>query len=149
MQLTKGQKDALIRQARSIIVKKREDKRRELVAKWKPSPEQKKVLNKVSEIQASILKLQQLLKDSGFTYEYNKWTKEVDKQTVRIFFYDIEGNVSAIHDNMQQDMKTFSVANELEKAAYPDEQDITDEIELLSLSKEFDVEAFLAKYRNL
>ena len=150
MQLTKGQKDALMRKALQIVDKKRAEKKSELVAHYKPSQETKRFLSKVSNIQALILRLNDAFKDAGFTKEYSSYKATIDGQIVSVSFYDIQTLNGNIYSTIENDLMNKIINIELEKTVnYPDAMTITDDIEFLNLNKNFNVDEFLAKYNNL
>ena len=149
MQLTKTQKDVLVRKALELIDAKREAKRAEFKKTYKPSKELAELLKKVKPVFEAREALLRACKDAGMELgNYNIRTPNVP---YRDKFY-----VSMSHESGHLDFDK-DIADELKKLEMteqfvddlPTEQAVSDDLELANLGKSFDVDAFLAKYQTL
>lgn len=146
MQLTKGQKDALVRKVMAIIEVKKEAKRKELIAQYKPSKEAKELVEKIKTLFAARAVYYKTLKDLGFSLDYNKVDISNSIKPLSLYNtntdHDIDYFITEIRD--AELGKTYN-----KQYRFPTEEDVIDELELLNIGKSFDVDAFLAKYQNL
>lgn len=149
MQLTKGQKDALVHKVMDIINKKKEEKREELKKNYKPSKEAVVLFNKAKQIIAARDAYVKAVKAAGMNFcSYNVETPYDYCGDSQKFSLCIRHNgtetIDSIYDSlMNQELSKIS------DVTFPEPNDIYDELELLNLDKSFDLNAFLAKYENL
>ena len=147
MQLTKGQKDALVRKVMSIIEEKKNQKREELRKDYKPSKEVTAYIKKLEKLFAAREQYHKVIKDCGFELNYSHVKAPLDSNFyLSIYHEKDELTLDKCFDRIRD--------NELgriydKQFSYPDECSVMDEIELLNLSKSFDVDSFLEKYKNM
>ena len=153
MQLTKGQKDAIARKAEAIVNEKRAALQEKYKKEWKPSKEVNvliKTINKVNQARLAYIKA---VEDAGFEYYYsgvNIPLKSVGLNDAKVNF---EHNTSkdVVENTLNKiiELQCNQKYNENGGQKFPILFDIMDDIELLNLSKQFDMDKFLEKYRNL
>lgn len=147
MQLTKGQKDALVRKALAIVEKKKAEKREELIKDYKPSREATELLDRIKKLLDARKKFYKVIEELGFRVNYNYIEPNVkDGFNIEIVFNKNDVKFSELADKIRE-KELGSMYNN--KFKYPTEYDIMDEIELANLSKSFDIDAFLKKYEEL
>ena len=151
MNLTKGQKDALIRKASSIVDAKIAEKKKKLEAAWKPSKKLEVLLEKCKEIRKLRKAYLDALQSAGFL---------TDRYDIMLRDHPLHpGAYVCIHWNSTEDfyeevLKAFRTADldrQVNKLLeeYPNEIDIQDKLELACMDKTFDLDSFLAEYKNL
>ena len=147
MQLTKGQKDALVRKVMAIIEKKKEAKREELRKDYKPSKEAKEMILRLGKLFDARKKFMDTIEELGFRPEYSYIQNGInDKISFQLRYTDNDTTFDFLADRIRDNElgETFN-----SKFTYPDEWNVTDDIELLNLGKSFDSDAFLKKYEEL
>ena len=147
MQLTKGQKDALVRKVMAIIEKKKEAKREELRKDYKPSKEANEMIARLKKLFEARKKFMDTIKELGFRPEYSYvHNGENDKFSFELRYIDKDTTFDLLAGRIRDNElgETFN-----SKFTYPAEWDVTDDIELLNLGKSFDIDAFLKKYEEL
>ena len=148
MQLTKGQKDALVRRVMTIVNEKKEAKREELRKGYKPSKEAQEFISRLKKLITIRSNFIKQVKELGFEFEmeysYLKCMID-DKYSFDVPYHreiDLNNYVEKI---MNSDLDKMYNS----QYKYPTEESVMDDLELTNLSKSFDVDAFLAKYENL
>ena len=147
MQLTKGQKDAIVRKVMAIIDAKREAKREELRKSYKPSKEANEFLIKVEKLLKARSQFYKTMDELGFRINYNCIEFKDDCEfSLDLPFSRKDAKLSDYVDNIRE--------NELgkiykDKFKYPTKYDVIDDIELINLSKDFKIDEFLKKYEDL
>jgi len=151
MQLTKSQKDALVRKAMGIINEKMEAKREELRKSYKPSKRAAGFLAKVKKFLEARETYYKTIDELGFkidSYYVQLGSVESSPFDISIQHYKdsdqvkYEDIVKKVEDKELDDLYN-------KKYTYPTEYEIMDELELSGLSKSFDIDAFLKKYEEL
>lgn len=145
MNLTRGQKDALARRAQKIVDEKRNTKKEELMKNWVPSPEEQKYLLDLESVIAAMEKAKAAAKKAGFRPCYSGFEVcgEVDRG--RTINYRSDDTLEEITTCLQ----SCWAENQLAEIKYPTWDEVVDEVELLTMSKDFDVDSFLKKYQDL
>ena len=150
MQLSKGQKDALVRKVMTIIEEKKEQKRNELIAKYKPSKEIVEILERIKKYLNAKEKFFNTIKELGFTAKYSYVAFENEVLSGSGIGSDSYTESTRNFDDYAKLVRNAYIAKKFNKEyTYPDETNVIDDIELLNIGKSFDVDAFLEKYRNL
>ena len=149
MQLSKGQKDALVRKVMTIIEEKKEQKRNELIAKYKPSKEAVELLERIKKYLSAKEKFFNTIKELGFIAKYSYVMFEND-ELLRSIGGDNYTESTRNFNDFAKFVRDADLAKKFNKEyTYPDEISVIDDIELLNIGKSFDVDAFLEKYKNL
>ena len=147
MQLTKGQKDAIVRKVMAIIDTKKEAKREELRKSYKPSKEANEFLTKVEKLLKARAQFYKTIDELGFRINYNYIEIKSDCE----FSLDLPFNRKDVklsdYANKIRDNELSKIYNDMFKN--PTECDVTDDIELMNLSKDFKIDEFLKKYEDL
>ena len=145
MNLTRGQKDALARRAQKIVDEKRNTKKEELMKNWVPTPEEQKYLHDLEPVVAAIEKAKAAAKEAGFQICYSGFQvcNEVDRG--RTIYYNSDDTL----EEVMLCLKSSWAEKQLSDKKYPTWDEVVDEVELLTMSKDFDVDAFLKKYQDL
>lgn len=147
MQLTKGQKDALVRKVMAIIDAKREAKREELRKSYKPSKEANEFLTKVEKLLKARAQFYKTIDELGFRINYNCIElKDNCEFGLDLPFSRKDAKLSDYSDNIR-DKELGKIYND--KFKFPTECDVIDDIELMNLSKDFKIDEFLKKYEEL
>ena len=147
MQLTKGQKDAIVRKVMAIIDSKKEAKREELRKSYKPSKEANEFLTKVEKLLKARAQFYKTIDELGFRINYNCIETQNDCEfSLDLFFNKKDAKLSDYADKIR-DKELGKIYNDRFK--YPTECDVTDDIELMNLSKDFKIDEFLKKYEDL
>ena len=147
MQLTKGQKDALVRKVMTIVEAKKEAKREELRKDYKPSKEVQDLISRFKKFFEARKQFYDIVKKLGFRVEYSYVETGADDLYDIVVNFDDKKITFADVENKIKERELGSMYNQM--YPYPDEQSVFDELELQNLSKSFDVDAFLAKYQEL
>lgn len=147
MQLTKGQKDALVRKAMDIVYEKKHKREDDLKAKWKPTKSQEKALSEFKRIIELRNAYLNAVNNLGFEFGYCEVRKKIGDCSLSIS----RDSENTDYEKVVDALREYDVSKQLcdEFDALPNQTSITDEVELLSLSKDFDLDAFLEKYRKL
>lgn len=146
MQLTRGQKDAIQRKAMAIINEKVEKRKAELIKSYKPSKEAKKALAVAKELIEARNAFYTMAKKYGFNIGYYG-VESPDSLGFKFTINDCDKKGD--YEKIEVEIRNTEL-NELTKDEhYPSSQDVIDEIELLNITKDFDVDKFLEKYQNL
>jgi len=148
MQLTKGQKDALVRKVMDIINKKKEEKKEELKKNYKPSKEAVVLFNKAKQILEARNAYVKAVNATGLNFcSYNVETPYdySDSDAFRLCIYHSGKETT---DSIYEAIMNHEL-NKINDIKFPEPNDIYDELELLNLDKSFDLNSFLAKYQNL
>jgi hypothetical protein len=155
MQLTKGQKEAIARKVEAIVAEKRAAIQEKYKKEWKPSAEVNALLKAVKKVNDARLAYIKAVNDAGFDFKYSAVIVPLSE------WIDAPNhNFNISHDSLDMDIidKLHNKVMELqlnqrysaeEGKMFPDKSAIMDDIELLDLSKSFDLEKFLDKYKNL
>lgn len=147
MQLTKGQKDALVRKVMTIVEAKKEAKREELRKDYKPSKEAQDLISRFKRFFEARKQFYYIVKELGFRVEYSYVkTGEDDLYDIAVNFNDKKITFADV-ENKIKERDLGSMYNHM--YSYPDAQSVFDELELQNLSKSFDVDAFMKKYEEL
>ena len=147
MQLTKGQKDAIVRKVMAIIDAKREAKREELRKSYKPSKKASEFLAKVEKLLKARAQFYKTMDELGFRINYNCIElKDNCEFSFDLPFSKKDAKLSDYADNIR-DKELGKIYND--KFKYPIECDVIDDIELMNLSKDFKIDEFLKKYEDL
>jgi len=148
MQLTKGQKEAIVRKVMAIIDAKKEAKREELRKSYKLSKKASEFLTKVEKLLKARAQFYKTIDELGFRINYN--CIDVNKSECEINFElpfnKKDAKLSDYADKIR-DNELGEIYND--KFKYPTEFDVIDDIELMNLSKDFKIDEFLKKYENL
>lgn len=147
MTFTKGQKDALVRKAMAIIEARKKAKRPELMKNWKPKAELKDTLKKIEKFYALRHECARFAEEIGFKKSWNSWEIQLDGNTYTVS-YRGDGFTSTFSDFLNE-IKQNDVDSAVDSQPYPSNESIVDEVELSALSKDFDMDAFIAKYQNI
>ena len=150
MQLTKSQKDALVRKAMGIINEKMEAKREELRKDYKPSKETTEFLSRVKKFFEARETYYKIVKELGFKVDTYSMQLGSVKQDIDIPIQHYKDSDMVKYEDVVKQVEDKELGNLYNKKyTYPTEYEIMDELELSGLSKSFDIDAFLAKYQNL
>ena len=147
MQLTKGQKDAIVRKVMTIIEEKKEAKREELRKDYKPSKEATEFLARVKKFFKAREEYIKAVNSLGFAFGYCNVETNRDEP----FYMSVNhSNKDASYENVEKEVFEKELSKYNAEFKYPTQEEVYDEIELMNLSKSsFDVDAFLSKYQNL
>lgn len=145
MNLTKGQKEALARRAQKIVDEKRNTKKEELMKNWVPTPEEQEYLHNVEIVVSAIEKARTVAEKAGFRPCYRGFEVcgEIDRG--RTINYRSDDTLEEVTTYLQSSW----AEKQLTDIKYPTWEEVVDEVELLTMSKDFDVDAFLKKYQDL
>jgi len=147
MQLTKGQKDALVRKVMAIIDAKKEAKREELRKSYKPSKKASELITKIEKLLKARAQFYKTIDELGFRVNYTCiYTNNDCEFSFELQFNKKDAKLSDYADKIR-DKELGKIYNKEFK--YPVECDVIDDIELMSLSKSFNVDEFLKKYEDL
>ena len=144
MSLTKGQKDALVRRALAIAQEQRDKKRNEIIANYKPTKEEEKMLAAFREVYEARQHLIDVVKKNNFNIFYSQIGAPTGSPVSTTVYLSDDSSVDALMKDVIETIATKDF-----KFNLPCDSDIYDDLELAGLSKDFDVDAFLAKYQNL
>ena len=147
MKLTIGQKKALVNRVKEIIDEKKEAKKKELLDGYKFSKEETAFLTKVKAILDARDAYHAAVKKVGFDFGYSSVSTAYDSGLPAM---SISHQYITPHDydDICHTVKEAALSKKYTDT-YPTMEKVEDDIELLSLGSDFDVEAFLDKYRNL
>lgn len=149
MQLTKGQKDALVHKVMDIIAEKKEKKREELKKNYKPSKEATALFNKAKKIIEARDAYVKAVKATGLMFcSYDVETPYDYCGDSQKFSLCIRHNGTETIDNIYESIMNQELSK-ISDVRFPEPNDIYDELELQNLDKSFDLNSFLAKYENL
>lgn len=146
MNFTKSQKDALVRKVQSILNKKADEERNRLEKEWKPNKEQKEFIKRLARVWQALLEYRKVVAEEGFSFQYGQ------------ICYPLDGKIEGFYHNSDEPYDSYYITQE--KSAYANKnfdndkfgystEKIYDDLELMILSKDFDVDAFLKKYEEL
>jgi len=144
MKFTQGQKQALTRKIEAIIAEKREAKKEELKKSFKLSPEQKEFVEKLKKVNKALVAYKNAVKEAGLDFNWSQINGPVNG----ISFSFQHNNDKPVDEVYLDDLANIYVRDKYNDS-FPDQWEIADDLELQTLSKDFDIEAFLDKYRNL
>ena len=147
MKLTQGQKKALVNKVMEIIEEKKEAKRKELIAGYKPSNEETTFLAKIKAVLDARNAYHEAAKKAGLEVSYSSMDTSYQSDFPEISISHKYINPDD-YKNICEKVMNITLSKNFTDT-YPTSENVTDDIELLSISKDFDVEAFLDKYRNL
>ena len=155
MQLTKGQKDAIARKAEAIVAERRAAIQEKYKKEWKPSMEVNSLLRAVNKVNDARLAYIKTVNDVGFEFNYSnvaiplsEWV-DVPNKKFTIGHDSLHADIIEELRNEVMKLQCNQRYSEEEGKKFPDQFAIMDDIELLNLSKQFDMDKFLEKYRNL
>lgn len=149
MQLTKGQKDALVHKVMDIIAEKKEKKKEELKKNYKPSKEAAALFNKAKKIIEARDAYVKAVKAAGLNFcSYDVETPYDYCSDSQKFSICIRHSGTETIDSIYESIMIQEL-NKINDTKFPKPNDIYDELELLNLDKSFDLSSFLAKYENL
>jgi len=146
MQLTRGQKDAIQRKAMAIINEKVEKRKAELIKAYKPSKEAKKALAIAKELIEARNAFYTMAKKYGFKVGYYGVESPI---SLGFEFTINDCDKKGDYEELEEKIRNQELNKLTKDEHYPSSQDVMDEIELLNITKDFDVEKFLEKYKNL
>ena len=150
MNFTKGQKIALKNRVCSIIENKRNALRAKLEKEYKPSKESAKLMSKIKSLGLAYENYMSSLKALGF--KKGTWydcDAVIDGVSISVSVGNsLDANPC---DIILEALKKDWIEKQLKEQTknYVDAWKIDDEIELLTLSKDFNLDEFLAKYEAL
>lgn len=147
MNLTKGQKDALLRKVQNIISNKKDEFRKKFLDKWSISTHEKYVLNQFHEMQKLRMKMQVIADELKLDRQYSSYRLH-EKCGDILFYFDSDKSWADVYINYLKE-KAIDDATIKFSTKFPADYQIQDEIELLGLSKDFDMSKFLEKYEAL
>lgn len=148
MQLTKGQKDAIVRKVMAIIDAKKEAKREELRKSYKPSKEAAILIKKLTKLYDLRMQYCAAVRELGFDVGHSTITCDaLRKLNIYIYHEDNETNNIDKWKEAIRDKELGDIYNK--QFNYPSEYDVIDDIELMNLSKDFKIDEFLKKYEDL
>lgn len=142
MKLTSGQKNALYNKVAQIIEQKKKEDIENFKKTWKPDKETEEYLAKVKKVIDLKESLLKAVEEAGFQMNYG-YISTYRNHTLSLSLSN-DDTYNEVIDRVRE-----TDAEEAFSDKYPTAMDINDELELLSLSKDFNVDAFLDKYRNL
>ena len=148
MQLTKGQKEAIVRKVMAIIDAKKEAKREELRKSYKLSKKASEFLTKVEKLLKARAQFYKTIDELGFRINYNCIDVNKSERGINfeLPFHKKDAKLSDYAEKIR-DNELGEIYND--KFKYPTECDVIDDIELMNLSKDFKIDEFLKKYENL
>ena len=147
MKLTTGQKKALVNRVMEIINDKRAAKEKELIEGYKPSKEDTAFLAKIKAVLDARDAYHDAAKKAGLVFSYSSVNTPYGSELPPISISH-DYRTPQDYDNIC-DIVRKAALSEKYTDTYPTVDKVEDDIELLSLGSDFDVEAFLDKYRNL
>ena len=147
MKLTVAQKDMLVRKAVLEIRRAMDRRRKEIEKTFKPDEQTKDYLKKLKKAYDARNKFLAEIESLGFSVEYSRisCTSSGDCPVYNTSIY-----ISDKEDQFPKEEKRildFALGRLL--PYFPSENEIRDDIELTALTKDFNIESFLEKYRNL
>ena len=148
MQLTKGQKDALLRKVQQIVDAKRAEAQERYIKAYKPTAETVALLNKIKAIDKARNAYRKAVEDAGLNFNYSGIEYPIINASSICIYHNSD---KFFYDYFSEEImrKQLNKQAEKDEVRFPTYEAIIDDIELACLDKSFDMEAFLAKYNNL
>lgn len=151
MNLTKGQKEALIRKASAIVDAKIAEKKKKLEAAWKPNKKLATLLEKCKEIRKLRKAYLEALQSAGFTTDRYDIMLRDNALYPGAYICIRWSSTEDFYEEVLKAVRTSDLDKQVNKLleGYPNEIDIQDKLELACMDKSFDLDSFLTEYKNL